>query len=126
MRAAILLVLLSAATGASPSAHHRFGDTYVEKSLVTIDGHVSQWIFRDPHSYVQVLTGDDQPMPERWIVECRGAGQLARLGITRETLKPGQRVVVTGNPGRVPADHRLLLRALHRPEDDWRWPQATD
>jgi hypothetical protein len=126
MRAAVLLLLLSFSAGMRPAAHHRFGDTYVEKTLVTIEGDVSQWFFRDPHSYVHVLAKSGSAPPERWIVECRGASYLGRLGVTRNTLEPGQRVVVTGHPGRVPADHRLLLRALHRPKDDWRWPQPTD
>jgi hypothetical protein len=126
MRAAILLIALSVAAGVRPSAHHRFGDTYVEKTLITIEGQVSQWVFRDPHSYIHVLAKTPGTEPERWIVECRGAGHLGRLGITRETLKPGQRVVVTGNPGRIPADHRLLLRDLRRADDNWRWPQETD
>jgi hypothetical protein len=126
MRAAILILALSLVVVAGPSAHHRFGDTYVEKTLVTIEGEVSQWIFRDPHSYVHVVSKTATNESERWIVECRGAGHLARLGLTRESLKPGQRVVVTGNPGRIPADHRLLLRGLHRADDDWRWPEETD
>jgi hypothetical protein len=126
MRAAIFLVALFVAVGAPSAAHHRYGDIYVETTLITIEGQVSQWILRDPHSYLHVITKAEEGQPDRWIVECRGAAHLGRLGITRETLKPGQRVVVTGNPGRIPADRRLLLRDLRRPEDDWRWPTETD
>ena len=125
-RTLVVSVIAFAATLASPTAHHRFGDTYVEGREITIDGQVSQWMFRDPHSYLHVLVERDGVAPERWIVECRGAAHLGRQGVTRETLKPGQRVIVTGNPGRIPSDHRILLRRIVRPEDGWKWRERTD
>jgi thiamine monophosphate kinase len=64
--------------------------------------------------------------PERWIVECRGAAHLRQQGVTETTLRPGQRVIVTGSPGRVSADHRLRLRAIVRPQDGWRWRDTVN
>jgi thiamine monophosphate kinase len=46
---------------------------------------------------------------------------LRQQDITRETLKPGDHVIITGNPGRNPADHRLRLRKIERPSDGWEW-----
>jgi thiamine monophosphate kinase len=46
---------------------------------------------------------------------------LGRQGVTRETLKPGDDVVVVGNPGRNPADHRLRMVNITRPADGWKW-----
>ena len=37
------------------------------------------------------------------------------------TLKPGERVVITGNPGRNAADHWLRAQTIVRPKDGWKW-----
>jgi hypothetical protein len=54
---------------------------------------------------------------ERYAVEWGGAGQLGGQGVTRETLKAGDHVVITGSPGRNPEDHRVRMVTLHRPSD---------
>jgi hypothetical protein len=42
--------------------------------------------------------------------------------VSREThLKPGDFVVISGNPGRDPADHRVRLLQFKRPKDGWAW-----
>ena len=51
----------------------------------------------------------------------RAQGQLGRQGVTRETLKPGDHVVIAGNPGRNPDDHRLRMIRLKRTSDGWTW-----
>jgi thiamine monophosphate kinase len=62
----------------------------------------------------------------RWAVEWGGGGQLGQQGVTRETLKPGDHVIITGSPGRNPADHRLRMRSIYRPKDGWRWGGTVD
>jgi hypothetical protein len=53
-------------------------------------------------------------------------GELVRQGVTRETLKPGQRVIINGNPGRTPEDHRLRMVNITRPSDGWKWGGTFD
>ena len=56
-----------------------------------------------------------------WAVEWGGGGQLSREGISRDTLKPGDHVIVTGNPGRNAEDHRVRMRSIKRPSDGFAW-----
>ena len=98
-------------------AHHSFTATYHEDQTVTIEGKLVQFQFRNPHSFVQVL--DDKGI--RWSIEWGGAGQLGSQGVTRETLKPGDVVVITGNPGRTSEDHRVRMRSIKRPSDGFGW-----
>ena len=98
-------------------APHSFTATYHEDQTVTIEGKLVQFQFRNPHSFVQIL--DDKGI--RWSIEWGGAGQLGSQGVTRETLKPGDVVVITGNPGRTPEDHRVRMRAIKRPSDGFGW-----
>ena len=38
----------------------------------------------------------------------------------------GDHVVITGNPGRNPEDHRLRMRTIARPSDGWKWGGTFD
>ena len=118
---AVLLVATAAlAAGASrASAHHSFAATYLEDQSVTIEGELVQFLFRNPHSFVHLMGPDENGQMQRWAIEWAAAGQLN--GITRDTLKPGDHVIVTGNPGRTADDHRLRMRSIFRPKDGFKW-----
>lgn len=107
-------------------AHHSFAATYFEDKTQKIEGELVQFLYRNPHSFVHVMAPDEQGQMQRWAVEWGGGGQLARQGVRRETLKPGDRVVITGNPGRNPDDHRLRMRTIERPSDGWKWGGTFD
>jgi hypothetical protein len=55
-----------------------------------------------------------------------GAGALTGQGVTRDSLKPGDVVVITGNPGRNAVDHRIRMRTLLRPADGFGWGQRGE
>ena len=61
---------------------------------------------------------------QRWAVEWGGAGQLGSQGITSGTLRPGDEVIVVGNPGRKDGDFRVRMRSLRRTSDGFGWGQA--
>ena len=125
MMGRLLVVLTIAVMGAGTMArtHHSFAATYHEDQTVKIEGKLVQFLFRNPHSFVHVEAPDEKGEMQRWAVEWAGLGQLAGAGITRETLKYGDVVVVTANPGRNPADHRLRMVTLQRPSDGFTWGQ---
>lgn len=102
-------------------AHHSFTATYDESAEIEIEGTLVQFMFRNPHSFVHVLAPDERGEMRRWAVEWGGAGTLDRQGVTRETLKVGDHVVITGNPGRNAIDHRLRMQTLRRTSDDFAW-----
>jgi hypothetical protein len=108
-------------TGTSAYAHHSFTATYDENKTIKIEGELVQFMFRNPHAFVHVMAPDENGVMQRWGVEWGGAGQLAGQGVTRESLKPGDHVIITGNPGRNPEDHRLRMRSLLRPSDGFGW-----
>ena len=117
---AVVLATLMIA-GMTVRAHHSFAATYDESKSVMIEGRLVQFLVRNPHSFVHVMAPDDKGQEQRWAVEWGGAGQLAGQGVTRETLKPGDVVVISGNPGRNAADHRIRMVTLRRPSDGFGW-----
>src|ERR1051325_5270486 len=75
---------------------------------------------------VQANTGDEHcnganGVMQRWGVEWGGAGQLGGQNINRYTLKAGDHVIITGNPGRNPEEHRIRMVGLKRPSDGLSW-----
>ena len=102
-------------------AHHSFTATYFEDRTIMIEGRVLQFQFRNPHSFVHVQAPDENGEMQRWGVEWGGAGQLSGQGVTRDSLRPGDHVIITGNPGRNPVDHRVRMRSLLRPSDGFGW-----
>jgi hypothetical protein len=62
---------------------------------------------------------------QRWSVEWSGTGQLTNQGVTSETLKPGDDVVVLGNPSRVRGEFKALMVSLKRPSDGFTWGGRT-
>ena len=122
-----LIVLLIAAgmlfsiSGSQLSAHHSFAATYFEDKQEKVEGDLVQFLFRNPHSFVHLEVKQPNGEVVRFAVEWGGGGQLGRQGVTRDTLKVGDHVVIIGNPGRNPEDHRLRMIRLQRPSDGYTW-----
>ena len=107
--------------GAQVHAHHSFAATYIEDQAVTIEGELVQVLFRNPHSFVRLTVMEEDGSMARYAVEWGGAAQLGGQGVTRETLKLGDHLVISGNPGRNPSDHRVRMISLRRPRDGFGW-----
>ncbi len=120
-RIVIALALGACLVAARAGAHHSFAATYFEDKTQMIQGTIVQFLFRNPHSFVHVEAPDDKGQMQRWAVEWAATAQLKESGVDYQSLKPGDEVIVTGNPGRNPADHRLRMQSVERPKDGWKW-----
>jgi Family of unknown function (DUF6152) len=115
------------ALGSQAYAHHSFAATYFEDKTDKIQGKLVQFLYRNPHSFVHVEVKDPKSGEMiRWAVEWGAGGQLGRQGVTRDTLKPGDEVIINGNPGRNPEDHRLRMVNITRISDNWKWGGTFD
>ena len=115
------LAVVALAVGAQALAHHSFAATYLEDQSMTIEGELVQFQLRNPHAYVHVVVKEPDGSMVRYVVEWGSPTQLSGTGVTRNTLKPGDYVIISGNPGRDPANHRVRLLTLRRPKDGLSW-----
>ena len=115
------LAVAALAVAGQALGHHSFAATYIESKSVTIEGQLVQFLLRNPHSFVHVDVKETDGTTVRYVVEWGSPVQLGGQGVTRDTLKPGDHVVISGNPGRVAEDHRLRLLKFQRPKDGWSW-----
>ena len=127
-----VLVLVGAAalsTGSAVYAHHSYAATYDTSQEIKLQGRLVQFVYRNPHSFVHLEATDDKGaplmddkgVPQRWAVEWSGGGQLANQGVTKESLKVGDQVVILGRPSRVTGEFRALMVNLKRPADGFTW-----
>lgn len=107
--------------GSMALAHHSATATYIRGKSVKIEGTLKELIWRNPHSFMKVEAPDEKGEKQLWIIEGAAPGQLAEQGLTTNRLRPGDRVIVTGMPGRIAEDHRLLLESVERPSDGFKW-----
>lgn len=117
----VLLAVMSLTMATRSYAHHSFAATYFVDQTAKIDGTVKEFLWRNPHSFIKVEAPDEKGQMQTWSIEWGGGAQLSQAHVTRDTLKPGDRVVIVGNPGRDPAEHRIRIKSITRPSDGWKW-----
>lgn len=115
-----LLFVVALVSGAQAYAHHSFAATYFEDKTQKIEGKLVQFLYRNPHSFVHVEAKDEKGEMQTWAIEWGAAGQLNLTG-GAAALKPGDPVIVVGNPGRNPQAHRMRMLNITRTSDGWKW-----
>ena len=121
MRPGLLVICFTLVLSSSTFAHHSATATYLRGQVVKIEGTLKEFIWRNPHSFMRVEATDDKGEKQLWVIEGAAPQQLTEGGLTATTLRPGDRVIVTGQPGRIAEDHRLLLDTIERPSDGFKW-----
>src|SRR5437764_3103457 len=96
-------------------AHHSFAATYDTDKEIKVEGTVKEFIWRNPHSFIKVEAPDDKGAVQTWVVEWAAPTQLAESRLTRTSLKPGDKVVIVGQPGRDSEQHRVRVKSVTRP-----------
>lgn len=119
-------IILAAAAAAmfvatAAYAHHSYGATYDVSKEVKLEGKLVQFVFRNPHAFVAMEAPDEKGVMQRWSIEWSGTTQLGAAGITHESLRVGDQIVVLGRPSRVPGEYRALMVSLKRPADGFTW-----
>ena len=109
--------LLGVLTGAaSLLAHHSYGDVLREQSI-SVQGKIDKLLFANPHVMLTIKTEHSGSFTAEWL----SLPQLSRAGITADTLKVGDSVVVTGSPTRDSESIVKLLTEIRRTSDGWLW-----
>ena len=114
----LIASLVAAALAGVPAAAHHSYSAYQLDLIIQIDGTLESFEWINPHSLLKIRTAD-----ATYTVEWRAATQMPRVGIDKDFLKHGDRVIVTGNPHRELVRNGVVnLKTILRPSDGWAWP----
>ena len=121
MKRVLLVLLIVGALSVPAFAHHSFAATYFTDKTVSVEGTLVQLSFRNPHSFVHIEAPDSTGNMRRWAVEWGAINSLQGQGVNRETFKAGDKIVITGNPGRNASDYRIRMLTIKRLSDGVTW-----
>ncbi len=79
----------------SALAHHGQAN-YDTKNVVTVTGSVTEFQFVNPHCIVYFDVKNDKGQMEKWQGELTSPNRLVRSGWNQKSIKPGDKVTVTG------------------------------
>ena len=104
--------------------HHSISGMYDTRRNVRLEGVVTRFEFINPHAFITVEVRQTGSAPARWRIELDDRGELSEIGMTEQTLQPGDRVIVVGSPAHREAN-RLYLDRLDRPADGYSFEQVN-
>jgi hypothetical protein len=118
-----IVAVAGAVLGAAAAAHHSISGMYDNAKQRTFDARVAEFQFVNPHPYVVVAADPDATGTEqRYKLEMDNRHELVDIGISADTFKAGDRVVVTGSVSRADP-HNLYLWRLDRAADGLHYEQ---
>jgi hypothetical protein len=101
--------------------HHSFAAYYLEDQSIAVEGDLVQIDYLNPHAWLHLAAADKSGQVQKVSGEWSNPGRLNSQGITKDTLKPGDRLIFTGSPSRDPAEYKMHLKRIERPSDGWKW-----
>ena len=90
----VVLAALCAVTLALPAWAHHSHNNYSTSDFTQIEGTVKEIHFLNPHSWVYMEVNNAKGEPELWALEATGPRGLENNGITKDTLRIGEKAKV--------------------------------
>ena len=101
-------------------AHHTWVLEYERDEVVVIEGTISQLRLTSPHSRIHVDVVGSEAINGTWVGETWPLGTLYRRGLTQQTLKVGDEVIMTGERA-TKGRKGMHIRTIFRPSDGKRF-----
>src|SRR5262249_42861624 len=95
MAAAAAVTVLTAVPAV---AHHSSAPFYDASKRIEIQGAISKYLFKNPHSFLYVEVPDQSGQKVEWQIELGASASLSRTGWTPDVLKIGTVIKANGQP----------------------------
>ena len=93
MRWMVALAAALAQFASGVQAHHSIFSIYDSKRQATLEGTVAEFHLVNPHPFLFIEV-DEAGAMKRWRLEMDNRSELAEIGVTATTFRPGDRVIV--------------------------------
>ena len=92
-----IAIACMAGSAALVHAHHSRGNFDLD-DIVELNGTVTEYTWRNPHTFVTLAVENEAGEPEEWLLELNSIAVLTGTGWTSDTIEVGDEVTVFGNP----------------------------
>ena len=99
LRRSLVCVVLAGVFTMPVVAHHSPA-AFDRTKRVTLVGTVKEFRWQNPHTWIEVLVPNDKGEEVLWGIELTSPTYLVRAGWKSNTIRPGDKVTVVGNPVR--------------------------
>jgi hypothetical protein len=106
--------------GATLAAHHSIAGMYDSAREARVEGVITRFQFVSPHPFIDLR---EVASSASWQLELDNRREFEAIGISADSLKPGDRIVVVGSPARREAN-RMYVERLTRPADGFGFEQV--
>lgn len=110
-----LTLLIGCALANTATAHHSFAVYYDAEKIIKVDGVIESFRFTNPHAIIKLKAIDGNGVEQTWTVETTAPVFMARHGWAKDTIKPGEHVVIEGWQSR-DGSNLMRMRAVFRPD----------
>jgi len=113
---------------ASAQAHHWYQESHDIETLMTVEVEVSRNRFINPHPFFSGRVIDSKgeaideygDLSEQWELQMDNRWELQDLGFDKDTLSPGDKIIVTAHPGLF-KKNILYVKAIDHPRLGFRY-----
>jgi len=92
----LALPLIAMLTAGMAWSHHSLAAEFDEKKPVNFTGTFTSIDWRNPHAWIYLDVKDEAGKVVKWQCELGSPNQMARSGWSKESVKPGEEIIVTG------------------------------
>jgi hypothetical protein len=104
------------------SAHHGSNISYQLDKTITVTGTVTEWDMVNPHPQIYFDVKNEQGEMVSWAAELLPTPLMLKnmkAGWSRTSMKPGDQIVLTCNPSKVPGAKACLAKGLVVNGKEW-------
>jgi hypothetical protein len=102
------------------SAHHSQAGYETEEKIRMLKGVVQEYRWRNPHVFVVWDVKDDSGKVTQWVGEMPSVTSVIAQGLSKNSLKQGDEIIVTGLPSRVGTE--CLVRNIKKADGTLVYP----
>ena len=95
-RAVMFVVVGFLLTAASARAHHSFSAEFDVSKPIKLQGTLVKWEMVNPHSWFHLDVKGPDGTVVTWMIEGGTPNTLIRMGVTKNTIRPGTELTVEG------------------------------
>ncbi len=122
MRTTLFACLALVALGSAlPALSHHSIANFDQTRKVTVTGKVVFFRLTNPHSHIDIEVPVEGGAPRTYKIFTVAATVMKRSNWTREDIKPGDQVTVTGNPDRTDPTLMYLTQVTFASGKTWNW-----